>query len=206
MVLNGVKYHCPKNKEELTTATYQRIFTEWWSTEEEKKPTERDYVKLFCIITGAKFRSHNLDKDSLLAIWCAIRWVLAIDFSKEPNPTELLGKELKDIKALSIGQNIMIRQRLEAAKFQEECFAIACAVYLTNPFEEDKAVELEKEILALPAYKVYPVGFFLCHHAWKYGQSSQSAWLLPLDSLRQNLKRMFPSWPNLRSLNLTQTF
>lgn len=205
MILNGVKYHCPRKKEELTTATYQRIFTEW-GAEFGKKPTERDYVKLFCILTGAKFGTHQLNKESLLAIWCAIRWVLAIDFSKEQKPTELLGHEIKEIKTLSIGQNIMIRQRLEQAKFQEECFAIACAVYLTNPFDEDMAAELEREILELPAYRVYPVGFFLCRHAWRYGQDSQSAWLQPLDSLKQNLKQMFPTWPNLRNLNLTQTF
>ncbi len=187
------RYSVPSSKE-LTTELYQKIYAEW-GEELGKHFSERDYVKLFCILTGCP--PFKPTPESNIAIFYAIKDVLTMDYPKDL-PKEFLGRKVtEDIKDLTIGQNLVVRQKLESYKFREEGIAFATAVYLAGiPFKLEKALEIEKELLQMKAHEVYPIGFFLCSRALMYGQNTQTVWYRLLDNLKRRLSRMSQTLQN----------
>lgn len=203
--LNGKPTDCPTSYDELNTETYQRIFKEW---DLQKELHERDFFKLFCILTGSPFTQVDQSPENEAAIWELTRWVIEQNytFTEAPEYIEIEGKKLsipENIGSLSIGQNIILKQLLEKSKYLEESISMAMAVYLQpiyheSKFNYQKALEIERVIKRMPIKDTYQVGFFLLSRALKDGQKHSSNWHLIQKHLSKKLKRMWPKW--LRSI------
>lgn len=211
MHLNGRPYQCATCKEELTTDQYQRILKEWGIDQPDLM--KRDWLKLFCILTNSNFPAVNMTKEVEQAIWECVAWVLAWDLrfpAELPKVFEIGDRILslpKKVGACSFGQNVILKQVIDRSKYIEENIAMATAVYLTPEyfgeldndkklrpaeFTAEKARELEKEILKMPAHLVYPVGFFLLNRANQSGMRFSKRSSPTQRSLKQSLKRMLP--------------
>lgn len=169
--VNGKRTECPVSWEECKVRTYQRLKTE---------AKEGDHaVKIFSILTGTEFSKvwEAQAEDIEAGIYQATAFVFnqPETFREEPKPQYFrLGNETvlvpQKIGSLTVGQNFRMRQELAAAakegKPLESLLSIATAIYLQPlvdraPFDMDRARELEKEILEMNIYDVFPIGFFL---------------------------------------------
>ena len=175
---------------EVTTDQYQRLVTEWDAC---------DLVKLFSIMSGidAKVLSDTHDPDLEAALFESVRFVYdtkpVFKETKAPPFVTIEGKKIKiprKLGILSIGQNIMVRQRMDTAKTFDDLLSITMAIYLQPlydgaeveryggvtikpaAFDYDRAMVLHDKILALPISEVYPVAFFLLSPLMKSGTSS----------------------------------
>jgi hypothetical protein len=113
--LNGVRKEIPSCFEELTTRQYERIISEWGI---EKPLVERDFFKLFQILCDTDFTDFHATSENEVTIWNAVKWFVESDFVfKEDLPKVLKINDKvitipKRIEALSIGQNIHLKQLL----------------------------------------------------------------------------------------------
>lgn len=209
--LNGKDYDCPVCYEELKTRHYQRMMSPEW--EPDKPIVERDYFKLFCILTDSDFKSFHATSENEVTIWNAIKWVIETPF----NPPNEIPKYLKlgdkivtvplNMKALSIGQNIHLRQVLDKSTYLEEGISMATAIYLQPEYDQqkfnyDKALELEKIIREMPIYLIRPIGFFLLMSAVKSGTNPMNFLKKIRHNLTGKLKRMSLIWLNGKGLHL----
>ena len=182
---------------EVTTRQYQKMHSDW---------DANDLVKLFSILTGIEYKTLFEKRDTELeyALIEATRFIYDTEpaFKKaKPPPFITIHKRKvripKKLGQLSIGQNIIIRQRMDGAKTFEELISIACAVYLQpfydteavgvtkkigkhfektveiqdGKFNYEKALALEEKILELPISETYPIGFFLLRPQMSYGRN-----------------------------------
>lgn len=203
MSLSDLRAQCPGGWGDLTLRQYQRIYSEW---DIEKEPHERDYFKLLEILCG--FRDPNVTPEKEEAIYQLTRWVNEepINYSKEVPKEILLNDrriEIEKVEELSIGQNILVKQTLDKAKYVDECLSTALAIYLQPKhdgakFDNKNAQKLEKDILQMKASEVYGLGFFLLSRALKRGRISPRRWFQIRNSLTSRLRRAFPRW--LRAL------
>lgn len=202
IILNGTRHTLPSCYEELTATQYQRIVSEWDLT---KEIADRDYLKLFNILAGTDFQSLHATEENEQTVWNAIRWIIEQPFKFSetiPKALEIDGKALtipRKVGALSIGQNIHLRQLIDKSKYLEENIVMATAVYLQPlfdgaKFDYDRSVELGKKIGDMPAYLIRPIGFFLLNSAWKSGRMHGSSYRKTLRSLIGQLRRMWPIW------------
>jgi len=180
--INGEKKEVPCCYAELTTKQYQRIVSEW---DFEKPIEDRDFFALFNIITDNQFTHFENTPENEVTVWNVVRWIVEepFQFSKElPKVLVINGKIIdipKDIRALSIGQNIMLKQTLSKSKVMEANLAEAVAIYIQplydgKKFNGERAKELIKEIEQLPAHIVYPIGFFLFKNVLKHGNGQMN--------------------------------
>lgn len=208
MIVNGHKKTIPSCYEEVSTRHYQQMVKEWI---DDKPIAEKDYFKLFCILTDTNFKSFQASSVNEATIWNAIRWTVEQNFQfSDVFPKVLkIGDKLitlpKKVGALSIGQNIHLRQLLDKSKYVEENLSMATAIYLqplidNSKFDYDRAVEIEKEIAEMPAYLIRPVGFFLLTNALLSGRTRGINWLKTLNSHIRSIRRMLPTLPNGRGL------
>lgn len=210
--INGQKVDCTANKEALTTEQYQNIYKGWGV---DKPIEERDHLKLFSTLCGKEFKGFVPTIENEQVIWDCIKWVAetGIDFDSEfPKVLEINGKTIelpRKVGALSIGQNIIMKQILSGAKFLEENISMAVAVYVQpiydeKPFSASRAKELNEHILKMPAWVIYPIGFFLLNNVWKYGTVSTTARSRMITSLKLFLSRMWRSLRGSQNLHRTQ--
>lgn len=199
MTLAELRAKCPGGWVELTLGQYQSIYKDW---NIEKEPHERDYFKLLEILCG--FHDPNVTPEKEEAIYQLTRWVNEdpITYSREvPKSINLDGRviEIEKVEELSIGQNILVKQALDKAKYLDECISTALAIYLQpkydgEKFDLKKAQRLEAELLKMKASELYGLGFFLLNRALKRGRISPMRWSLTRSNLINRLRRMFPQW------------
>lgn len=202
-----VKGTCPVCWEELKTRQYIRILREW---EDGTDIVDRDYFKLFDILTDGKFTGFEKTTDADVTIINLVGWVIAtpLAFDKTlPKVLRFKGKNIdipQNPRELSIGQNIVLRRDfIDKSKVLEENIAIATAIYLqpridNSLFKSNRAIEIAKEVEEMPIHLIYPIGFFLLMRAQGFGQMPTSGSLLTLNNLRQTLKGMLPHWLRFR--------
>ncbi len=202
--INGVKYQCPSNWEEVTVRQYIRIIKEW---EPEKDIADRDYFLLFSILTNTDFATYKDTTENDVNLIQCVGWIITnpLILSKDlPKVFEYKGKLItipKEPGELSIGQNIHLRRDyIDKSKFIEENLSMSCAIYLQPEIESTKtgparfnlksARDIAREIDQMPICKVYPIGFFFCKRALLFGLKAENSWLQILSSPRQMLKRI----------------
>jgi hypothetical protein len=199
--LNGTKKNIPSCFEELTTKQYERIISEWGI---EKPLVERDFFKLFQILCDTNYTDFHATSENEVTIWNAVRWFVESDFQfsdQLPKVLEINYKVLtmpKRVQALSIGQNIHLKQLLSKSKYMEENLSIACAIYLQplydgKKFDYDRALELKEVIEQMPAYLIRPIGFFLLTSALPHGRITVSRWQRMKNNLTERVAKMWPT-------------
>lgn len=204
VVLNGEKYTCASCYAELKTRHYIRIIKEW---EDGTDIADRDYFKLFNILTDDKFTKFEQTVENQVTLINLVGWVITEPFQfsqKLPKVLAFKGKTIdipQDPRELSIGQNIHLRRDfIDKSKLPEENIAIATAIYLqpiidNSLFKIKRAEEIAKEIEEMPITLIYPIGFFLLERAMRFGQRQGKT--LPL--IRTNLKKTLRiMWRDLR--------
>lgn len=197
-----VKHEIPNAYEVLPTGTFQRIMKEWnW----QDPPEQRNYFKLFCILTGIDFKSFKQTEENEATIWKSIRWYVDTKFEIDGAIPKVLQINDKIIELpespelLTIGQNIYLRQAIEKCKYLAEGISIALAIYLQpiydeGKFSEKRAHELEKDIAKIPITIAGPAGFFLLQNALNYGTNSERTWRQTLTSHVKSLKKTWRQW------------
>jgi len=211
ITLNGKKYECPVCYEELKTRHWQRMKSPEW--EPEKPLLERDAFKLFCILTDSEFKTFHATSENEVTIWNAVKWVYdqPFEFTSDVPPYLQIGEKIisvpKDMRALSIGQNIHLRQVLDSLQYLEEGLSMAAAIYLQPVYDEskfnyEKAVELEKQIREMPAYLIRPIGFFLLRNAVESGKKPMNFLKRIQHNLSEILRRTWLIWLSGNGLHL----
>lgn len=204
MTLNNKSYDCVHCWEKLKTGQFQRIYREW---DMDKDILDRDFFKLFSILSNSKFASVEATPENEVTIWNAIKWVIETPMNFRTDlpkvlsiPSGLLPNKVvmvpEEIGELSIGQNIHLKNELQGAKFREEKLAIATAIFLQplvdgKPFDMKMAKKLAERLEEMPVYLIYPIGFFLLNRALKTGSHSPNLWSRIKTSLSSMLKRMW---------------
>jgi hypothetical protein len=204
--LDGHKIPCPSCYEELKTGVYQRAISEW---EHEKPLIERDFFKLFSILTETDFNIvPSVENEQ--TIWNAVHWFITspFRFSSVLPKVLMIEEKIVDVPrkvgSLAIEQNILLRQTIEKCRYAEESISMAVAiclqpVYHGGRFDYTKVGELEKIIRDMPIYLTHPVGFFFLQTAGITGRRSMSAWRHLKVSLRQNFETLSHRWRRLKS-------
>lgn len=206
ITVNGVKSRCATHAKDITTKQYIRIIKEF---DFRKDYADWDYFHLFAILTNDEnYKPTNRYKESAtsdLSIIDCVSWIWT-DFIHDktlPKAIEIRGKSYEiptNPGSLSIGQNIHLRRDyIDKSMSVEENIAIAVAIYMQpivdgKKFDIARARELCKEIEEMPAYIIYPVGFFLLKRAINYGIRPEKNSLPILNSLKQMLSVMSQGW------------
>lgn len=225
MVINGERISCPDSWAKMKTRHYQKIIKDW---DQDKDIADRDYVKLFNILTDRNFETPK-DINQLVKIEHAVSWVIleGFSFKKEvPNMVTINDRTAnvkKNLRQLSIGANIKARQALDKSLvlmddkgklLNCDCHSLLVAIYLQpelNPHESGgfnwvKAQELEREIAELPIEQVWPIGFFLLNRVYKYGRRRENPLRRILTNLENKIRRMWLALLNSKGLYLLQTY
>ncbi len=195
--VNGIGYTPPYAWEDrnLTAGRLQRIYSEW---DLDKDLADRDFFKLFNILTD---NDQEIDRttENEVTIGSAIKWVWETPFNPEmPKILMINDKPInipEEIGELSIGQNIHLKNEINGTKYKEEKIAIATAIclqplYDNKPFDMKRAVALANKLEEMPAYLIYPIGFFLLNRVLKNGYRTPNRWNRILSSLTLKPKRM----------------
>ena len=167
---------CPDSWANTSTANYQNLMREW---------DGKDLVKLFAILTGVELKTlantHDLELEEALLIATNFIYTEPPTFKEKPAPKEFTynSKKItfpKQVEGFSIGQSILIRQRLDEVKTYDELISYALAVYLQpkidgGDFDSDRVEDIEAEILKMPITETYPLGFFLLRPLMRRGAS-----------------------------------
>lgn len=207
--LNGERFEHAHCWGVLKTKHFCRIYSEW---EDPKIQIEdRDYFKLFSILTDTDYKSFHGTAWNEVTIWNCVRWVI-----EQPTGYEIaIPKVLKidgrfvDIpekpELLSIGQNVQLLSKIQKMKDLNEGISIATAIFLQPlydncPFDIKKAMALKEKIDEMPAAVIWPIGFFLLKNINKSGRHGSRIWSLIKDSLTTRLGKMLPKWPTRKDL------
>lgn len=196
MTFSDLKDKCPKGWWDLTLGQFQGIYRDW---EIEKPAHERDYFKLLTILCG--FKDPNVSPEKEEAIYQLTRWINEEPISYSTEVGKFIDVEgykvrIEKVEELSIGQNILVKQELDKAKYAEECLSMVLAIYLQpkldgKKFDFERAKEWEERLRECKASELYGLGFFLLSRALKRGVSSPMRWPLTRNSLISRLKRMW---------------
>jgi len=206
--LNGQPAECPGSYEEIKTRHYVRILKEW---DQSVDIADRDYFHLFNILTDGKFTDFSRTVENEITFHNVISWVLTQDFKFStilPKVLEYKGELVPiplEIGELSIGQNIHLRRDyIDKSKILEENLSIATAIYLqpkidNGQFSMKRAIEIAKDFDEMPAYLIYPIGFFLLRRALTFGMLPGKRSPLPRINLRQTFVQMWRALPRFIS-------
>lgn len=207
----------PDSWAKCSTDIFQKMVLDW---EPEKGIKDRDRVKLYAILCGQPYEDLAKHSDPHLdaLLWEASRFVYqeAISFEELPLPKflETHGKHVlipQKLGALTIGQNIHVRQAINAGKDPNGLISLVVAVYLQplidsvvvdgkekpGPFNYERALEIEEGIKRLPIKVTYPIGFFFLKKLKPFG--TRLWWSLHLTTRRKILSVL--SLLNLRKAN-----
>lgn len=178
-LVTGQRIRVPDCWDNCSTEIFQRIISEW---DTDKDIKDKSVLKLFNLMIGMEISPDADDLDLEAAIWECTRFVFTeqMDFTQLPLPKylALAGQAIeipKDLGRMKIGQNIHVRQELQAVKDPNSAMSIVTAIYLQPlydkaPFDFHRAKELERSILQMPITKIYPIGFFLLKQLRSYGK------------------------------------
>jgi len=199
---DNMNIRCITSWQECNTRIFQRIVKDW----EPKKPIEeRNQVLLFSILTETPFKdvleSRDPELEAIIYQCTAFVYEQAMYFkSDQVEVIKLRGQLIsvpKKLEALTVEQNMHIRRAMKTAENLEELISLACSVYLQplvdgGPYNHDKAMTLEKEILELPIWQTFAVGFFYLsklHNSGRYGLLSWNQWIQNLSANVRSLQR-----------------
>jgi len=197
VLFNGKKHLVPSCWEEVTVKQYVSILKDW---EPELDIADRDYFKLLNILTDNKYH-YDRSVENEVTLISLIGWVIfqPAEFREASIPLVLnyKGKLVdvpREIKDLSIGQNIHLRREIDKTRIIEENIAIATAIFLQPKIDEGKfdltrAKEVSKEIEQMPITLIFPIGFFLLSHVLMPGRNSVPIWKRVSFSLKRILRR-----------------
>ena len=210
ITVNGERKEIPECFEALTAQQYELMVPEF-----AKEIDERDHFRIFQILAGTEFADFHATAENEVTIWNAIRWLYEqpFVFGDVPKVLKINDKVViipKDIKKLSIGQNIHLKQLLSETTYLEENISAACAIYMQPLYEErkfdfDRAMELKKVIEGMPAYLIRPIGFFLLNHALPHGRKQTSFLRRMISSPMQRCTAMWQRWQKSSDLYLSRT-
>jgi len=184
----------PSGYNDLTVDQFQRIVKEW----DGKNKLKIFSILLGSEIDGI---SYSKDEKLITAFWDCIKFLYTekIDWAGLPLPEFFAYQDEtgirqikipKNLGRLSLGQNIAIRDAMDLVSRETEeriCFtpgftfesliAYVCSVYLqplitNSPFDDEKAAEIERQILQMPIVKMYPIGFFFLNQLMNSGKKS----------------------------------
>ena len=213
LTFTELKALCPQSFSELSCEVFENIFSQW---ELDKEEWERDYMKLFSILTNTPYKFSEPTREKEAIVYELTKWVTdeEVPYKRElPKTITISGKEVEiptDVASLSIGQNIILKQLISKTRYVEESLSMATAIYLQplldGKFDYVKAKELREQIKTMKAEEVYPVGFFLLNHVKENGWKRASFWSLTLTSLKAKVIRMLPGWLRSAVFTDTQTF
>lgn len=176
--LNGEPYSCPSCYEEIKTRQVVRLVKE---VDQTLDIADQDHIKIFCILTDSPFTSLERTVENEITFQNAIGWYFYQDFKLStilPKVLVFKGHTIpipQEIGELSIGQNIHLRRDyIDKSKILEENLSIAAAIYLQPAIDKaqfsiKRAIEIAKEFDEMPAYLIYPIGFFFLKRALKFG-------------------------------------
>jgi len=172
------------DKTELKLGQYQNIVREV-----DFDNLSEDWIKLFNLLTGENFKVENIEVE-IKILNAMSPFLEGISFDKfSPDVIKIMGKEVKlskQVGNVKIGQAIALLQTTRKLKYVDEGLSKAIAIYLQPLIDNDKfsltrALEIEKELLEMPAFMFHSWGNFI------YGQLQKGGTLsLNLRKLIQN--------------------
>jgi len=136
----------------------------------------KELVQLFSILSGMPVKTLNDTFDPALyeQLEISTQFIFNTEapFKKAEKPKTITvnGKLLHvpaNLKGLTIGQSVLVRQALDSAETYYEVMALALACYFqpqydnTNEFSDKRAMELLPHFENMPAGEGMPVAFFL---------------------------------------------
>jgi hypothetical protein len=207
--VNGVRVHCPTCWADVSTNTFLKIRKKW---DPDKPIMERNRVKLFTILTGTDYQKvwDSTDYELEAAIWEYTKFVYTeeIDFEALPIPQsiDISGVNVtipKNLGSLTTGQNMHVRQAINALQDDIATICTVAALYLQPfymaepvagkmmkaPFDVERAKELEPLLLSMPITTIYPIGFFFLKKIGASGTNWLGRWLR---RIRQNIENAVP--------------
>lgn len=199
--INGVSYQAKTSWDDVTMADFQRIYVQW-KDELEKAPEDRDYFKLFCILNDFKFTDFIPTAAIQEAITVLVTWALVIpNFGPVPKTFSILGNTA-DIPTsfgmLSIGQNIVMKQLLDKATYNEELLTDAIAIgvqpLIDGKYISKRVAEFKEDILKRKVSECYELGFFFVARAVRAGLEHNTNWSPILNSHFMKPVKTFLLW------------
>lgn len=196
--INGKRIDLPSGWHEMDTDTYQRI----------KSIEEPTLISLFSAVVGFDYQAvaESSDSDLELAMYQVTSYIVNTageEYFRKADPPQFFqigGKKVaveRNLEAMTIEQNLVVRQKLASLKFLEQAIAFVIAVYLQpkvdGKFDVNRAKELEQEVLRMPIEDTFPIGFFLLKRLQTFGKSGVRLWLHRLTSWMNSNKR-WPRW------------
>lgn len=201
--LNGESHELPSCYQEIKTRHYvafQQV------CQQTKDVADLDYFQLLNIFTDSTFTDYARTIENEIALNNKFSWVITQDFKFNqilPKVLVYKGHTIpvpQEIGEMSIGQNIHLRRDyIDKSKIIEENLSIAAAIYLqpridNAQFSIKRAIEIAKDFDEMPAYLIYPIGFFLLRRAMSFGLRPAKTSPLPKINLRPMLNRMLLGW------------
>jgi hypothetical protein len=174
--INGRPINLPSGWHEIDTETFQRI----------KSIEEPTLISLFSAVAGFDYQlvAESSDMDLELAMYQVTSFIVNTageEYFRNAEPPQyftIQGKQIKiekNIEAMTIEQNLVVRQKLANLKFIEQAISFVISVYLQpkidGKFDLNKAKEIEKEVLKMPIEDTFPLGFFLLNRLQTFGKS-----------------------------------
>lgn len=196
--INGKRIDLPSGWHEVDTETFQRI----------KSIEEPDIISLFSAVAGFDHQmvAQSDDIELELAMYQVTSFIVNTNgeeyFRKAEPPHffEIVGKKVaveRNLEAMTIEQNLVVRQRLIQLKFLEQAISFVIAVYLQpkidGKFDLNRAKEIEKDVLKMPIEDTFPIGFFLLNRLQTFGKNGVRLWLHHLTSWMSSNTR-WPKW------------
>lgn len=169
--VNGVPILIPSGYHEMKTETFMNIVDKW---------DGKDILQLFCIITKLDYKAvaESQSKEIENAIYQVCHYIFTENIEAWPLPEhiKLNGTNISIPKApltATIGQNLLMRQKLAEEPNTKKHLITASAIYLMpsviGTFNPQYLDNHEKQIAQLPASQIVPIGFFFLHSLQKNG-------------------------------------
>lgn len=172
---NKAVYRGPAHWGEMTMRQYVKLGKDWWD--------RTDLTQGIASVVGIEYNVFSAMSDVVLNQLLVVFAYLGVDpkYRELKVPDSIViepGARVivlpKKITSLSIGQNMMVRRKLEEVELIDQAVAYALAVFIEplisgKPFNSDNVDQIEQLLLDMPANAVYPAGFFVCGHVVKRG-------------------------------------
>lgn len=202
VVVNEERIKVPICWEEVTTEMYQRLIQ-----------SDNTPLGLFCALINKEFDSIRKTASDEVeeSIYRCTNFILddKPEFLSADIPEYIIYKHKsykipKKLQALTLEQNMHVKNRMHDGIAVESLIAFTIAIYLqpildAAEFDFDRALELEKEIEHMPIDQTYSIGFFYLSKLQNFGRSG-----LLFYSLRKQISKilnrkllrlpMFRSW------------
>jgi hypothetical protein len=201
--------------DDVTTETFQKLYA-------IDKDSDLSSLEASAVLLGLplKYLFETSDKKLLEAI-ADLNFTKEQPFRDYPIPTSIKIFSKKGceehiaipekVGQLSVGQNILVWQKMIEVKTFEEMISWAIAIYLEPIYSEadfnyKNAVKLHDKILQLPITQTFSLGFFLLKPLMKGGLGTTSLWnLISIRSLvrRWLTGRRLARWQRQTAFDLT---